>query len=171
MEDDIQDLKSKREQGSGIDEETIREAEERTRRRKYLIVSGAQESGTGTLEERKQHDRELVKDLFREIGVHDFHPEGIHRIGPIQSAKPRLLRFKCSDQEERSECLRKSKLLRNSPKFAGVYVNPDYTKAQRTKNIELRKELKARRNAGEKVVIRHGCIINPGYNQGFHQRF
>ena len=49
--------------------------------------------------------------------------------------------------------------MKNIPKFQGVYVNPDLTAAQRKRDVELRRELRARREAGEKVKISQGRIV------------
>ena len=50
--------------------------------------------------------------------------------------------------------LRESKKLSRSPEFKGVYIKLDQTAAQRKRGAELRKELKTRREMGERVRIR-----------------
>ena len=60
LERDIQDIKSKQVWGLAPEEEIFHEAEERIKRRKYLIVSGAQEKASETVEERWQYDREIL---------------------------------------------------------------------------------------------------------------
>jgi len=141
------------------EEDMIHEAEDRFRRRKYLIVSGVQEQTTGTVDERREKDEEYIKDIAKEMGIDDFEPEEVFRIGIIRNSKPRLIRFKCSEIKEKYSFLRESRMLRNVPRFQGVYINPDLTAAQRKRDAELRKELKARREAGEKVKIRQGRIV------------
>ena len=57
--------------------------------------------------------------------------------------------------------LRRAKELRNTSEHRGrVYVNPDQTKRQRELSKALRNELRARRDLGEDVVIRHGKIVS-----------
>lgn len=154
-------------------EDMFQEIEERTRRRKFLIVSGVEELTSGTVFERKKHDTEFLRKLSEEIGVEDFDPKDVRRIGQIGGTRPRLLRFKCSEMEEKRTFLRQAKTLRNSSVFRGIYINPDLTKNQRIKGAELRAELKRRRNEGENVVIHRGrTIINADENQlDFRFRF
>ena len=154
-------------------EDMFQEIEERARRRKYLIVSGVQELISGTLDERKRHDTEFIQKLSKEMGVEDFEPEDVRRIGQIGGTRPRLLRFKCGMLEKKRTFLRQAKTLRKSPAFERIYVNPDLTKNQRIKEAELRAELKRRRGAGENVFIRRGCLVvkTDEEDQGFHSRF
>lgn len=148
-------------------EDMIYEAEERFKRRKFLIISGAQERCDGSVEERKKHDEEYIAELCNQIGIKDFKPEETFRIGPIRDSKKRLLRFKCSNEKDKRTILQRSRNLRNFPKFEGVFINPDLTRNQRRKNAELRQELRMRRNAGENVAIRRGCVINLDQDQDF----
>ena len=141
------------------EEDIIHEAEERFKRRKNLIISGAPEQTAGTVEERREKDEEYIEDMAKEMGMERFEPENVSRIGAIRNSKPRLIRFKCSDPREKYTLLRESKKLKNVPKFQGVYVNPDLTAAQRKRDVELRRELRARREAGEKVKISQGRIV------------
>ena len=114
-----------------------------------------------------------VQKLSKEMGVEDFKPEDVRRIGQIGGTRPRLLRFKCGMLEKKRTFLRQAKTLRKSPAFERIYVNPDLTKNQRIKEAELRAELKRRRGAGENVFIRRGCLVvkTDEEDQGFHSRF
>jgi len=149
-------------------DELIQETEERLKRRKYLIVSGVAEQASGTVEERKQKDTEFIKVMSQSIGVNDFSPEEVCRVGKISLNRPRLLRFKCSTQEEKQTLLRESRKLKKIPSLSGVFINPDQTLTQRKRSLEIRKELRARREAGENVVVRNGSVVNMAQSQHFH---
>ena len=159
----VQDKCIKLEEEMRNDDEAIfREFEERHRRRKYLIISGLRES-SGSLEERRESDRDAVKELADEIGVKDLDllTNQVSRIGPLNtsSSRPRLLRVKCDTMEDKFSMLRLSKKLRNCEEYQGIYVNLDLTLKQRELGKIQRQELKRRREAGEDVVIRRGQII------------
>ena len=59
----------------------------------------------------------------------------------------------------RPAILRKSKELRTNTNYRSIYINPGFTFAQRVQNAELRKELRRRKEGGEKVHIRRGAIV------------
>ena len=147
-------------EGASSDEELIREAMERHRRRKYLIVSGLSESSHGSVEQRRLDDTEKIRVLASTLGIEDFSLDEVSRLGRISEAKGRLLRFKCAFVDDKLSLLRSSKELRNHAQYDGVFINPDLTLMQRKINRQLRSELKRRREAGENVVIRHGRIID-----------
>ena len=65
-------------------------------------------------------------------------------------------------------CLSAAKQLRHSQNFKNVFINPDLTKAEREKNKLLRSEVKRRRDAGEKVFLRGGQIIEVQERRNFH---
>ena len=139
-------------------EEVVTEAMERQRRRKCLIVSGLPEHTQGSAVERRAHDIESLKSLAAEAGVDNLEPEEVVRIGRITSSRPRLLRFKCKTVNEKFTLLKKSMNLRHNSTFSRVFINPDMTRFQRETNKKLRKELRSRREAGEKVLIHRGRI-------------
>ena len=147
----------------------MNEVEDRERRRPNLIVAGLQEKENGTLEERKKWDAEKVDDLIEELC--DFENSvvsSVFRIGKMNSSGPRLLKVICCDVDSKRSILCKSKELRNSTDFKNVYLNPDFTPKQQKENKRLRQELKARRDRGEEVTIRHGQIVEKRSGNHFH---
>lgn len=136
-----------------------REAEERIKKRKYLIVSGLSEPCHASLREREMDDSVAVKEIAHKLGITDFEPKEVHRIGKINQSRPRLLRFKAANLQIKSELLRNSKRLRLDAKFKNVFLDSDTTLIQRTRNRALREEIKSRREAGEDVVIYRGEIV------------
>ena len=150
-----------------ISEDFIWEAEQRYKKRKFVIVSGLSEQRTGSVEERKAFDLQAINTLTSAIGLESFNPRYLSRLGRIDPTKPRLLRFKCNSAEERATLLRKSRELRDYDSYKHVYLNPDQTKSQREKSRLLRLELKKRREDGESVMIRHGKIVSKQMSQNF----
>lgn len=147
-----------------LEENVIREAEERHKRRKYVIISGLQEPSTGSPEERRLEDEKSVLKLAKKIGVENLEVGNASRLGSLKAQKPRLLRLKCSTFPMKTSLLRAARNLRREKDYENVFINPDLTKLQRENDKMLRTELKARRRAGEQVVIRSGRIVNPDIN-------
>ena len=152
-------------------EEILNEVEDRHAKRKFLIISGLPECKTGSPSERRFQDAETISELIADIGIDQFVPEKVARIGPLNQGKPRLLRFKCSDTSEKFSILRHAKNLRNNVKFPNIYINPDLTYIQRQRNKALREELKRRREAGENVRIRRGVVVESDSILNFHLGF
>lgn len=172
LEERFQTLESKllnqNDKGALDIEDMMHEAEERYRRRKYLIVSGIPEPSTGNIGERADADEKYINQIAVHLEVDDdFEPTECSRIGKIDPERPRLLRFKCDTMETKKEILKKAKNLRRSNDYKNVYINADETYIQRKHGRELRVEVKKRREAGEKVVIRRGRIINDSDLQHF----
>ena len=94
-------------------------------------------------------------------------PTECSQVGKINSARPRLLRFKCETIETKKEFLKNAKKLRSSNDYKYVYINADETYFQRKRKRELRAKMKRRREAGEKVIIRRGRIIQESDLQNF----
>jgi len=148
-------------------EEMLREVEERHRRRKYLVISGIPEQVTGSVEERREADIKAIEDVSRFLGFKDLVPMECSRIGNIRQARHRLLRFKCKTEDKKRSFLSAARNLRSSPDYKNVFVNPDETFVQRKRGREMRQELRRRREAGERVIIRRGQIIEEPRKQNF----
>ena len=148
-----------------LSESVMNEISLRHRKRDFLIVTGLSESTSGSLEERKRHDSNLIDEIVTVLKCDDFKPEDVTRIGKISSTRPRLLRLKCTDSNARKILLVKSKELTRSQKFKQVYINPDLTHSQRERNRELREELKRRREQGENVKIRYNKVVDANVNK------
>lgn len=150
-------------------EDLCREAAERLHRRKYLIMSGIPEQTNGSAEQRREADSSAIVEVAAAVGVSDFDPTEVSRIGKPRTSGPRLLRFKCSDNEDRMTLLRKSRDLRTHSSFCNTFINPDQTRLQRENSKALRTELKHRRDNGEDVCIKYGKIVARSSNaQNFH---
>ena len=153
-------------------DEFCSEAALRHQKRKYLVMTGLSEQTTGTVKEREEMDRRLIEEITKSIGVENFLPTHVSRIGGLSGPKARLLRFKCNNESEKFNILRKARGLKNHTRFSGVYINPDLTYEQRRNSRKLRNELKERRLAGENVSIRKGRLVKVNDNgQNFQRDF
>ena len=146
----------------------LAEIENRDRRKPNLIISGIQEKEDGSADERKRWDLSRVKALFSALGSFtDDIISNMHRIGRVNSSKPRLLKIVCKDTDSKRSLLFKAKNLRKVHEFKNIYINPDLTPVQQAQNRQLREELSLRRNLGEEVMIQHGKIVQMSSKQNF----
>ena len=147
----------------------LAEFEDRDRRKANLILSGLPEKEDGTLEQRKEKDLSTVKALFSALDSSKVDAvSAVFRIGKLTSSRPRLLKVICRNTESKRALLSKSKDLRNMDQYKNVYMNPDMTPLQQAQNKKLREELRAKRNLGEDVTIRHGKVVTKNSAQNFH---
>ena len=156
LQKDYNELKKSKE----VDIEMMcQEAEERIKRRKFLIISGLKENSTASVKDRVRTDTEVIKEIAQCIGVTNFEPSEVSRIGKTGQSRPRLLRFKCSNLQDRSMLLRQSRMLRTHAMYGQVFVNPDLTLVQRLRNKDLREQLRQKRDAGGDFVIYRDQIV------------
>ena len=114
-----------------------------------------------TVEEKKQDDIERLKDLIKEKNPDLVNEEMLEptRLGKI-GEKPRLLRIKVKSTDTKLEFVKLRLNAEDTPPEERVYINPDYTPAEREKNKAMRKELKERIARGERDIgIRNGKIV------------
>ncbi len=79
----------------------------------------------------------------------------------------RLIKLEVASENIKRNLLRAAKRLKNSPEFANVYISPDLTPQQQSKQKQLQQQLKAMREDGEDVVIRGGRIQPRYQNPNF----
>ena len=113
---------------SELSEDVYHEAEERYKRRKYLVVSGLQEPCSGSPEGRRLEDQKNIETLAHVVGVKNLQIRDIVRIGSMSQRRPRLVRFKCSSIDTKISLLRASRNLKRHVEFEKVFINPDLTK-------------------------------------------
>lgn len=148
------------------------EVEQRSNRMQNLVISGVTELGSGTIDERKEHDlNELIKVLDEMEINYDKDDFRVSRIGKPFKDKPRLLKVVCPDSQMKQDILRKSKMLRTSSSFKGVYVNQDLTPIQQCEFKRLRMKLKELRDKGEDVIIFRNKIVKRDNTKDFRQGF
>ena len=158
LENDVFFLKADRQK---LLHNAVAELEERQRRSLNVMISGTPESISESAEERKLHDLNAAKQIFRTLGQSsdsDIHE--VRRMGRVNVEGKRLLRVRCENADIRAKILRNASELRHQAKFRGVFVNQDRTPSQQGEYKALRSELLSRRRRGEDVKIHGGRIIS-----------
>ena len=142
-----------------IASETCDEIQQRLHRCKNVIISGLPGPLTGSVEERKSHDSNAVKNLLEAIEEDDSEILAMHRIGRPSNDGKTLLKVEFSSEEVKRKVLRKAKSLRQKEEFKFVYVNPDRTRLQQNEFKILRHQLKTRKESGEDVIIFKNKVV------------
>lgn len=139
--------------------EITHEVEERERRKLNVIVSGLPE--LSALEDEDDEDDEgRCTEMLRTLNISNADSVTVHRIGKTgQNNRPRLLKIKCTDIEQKISILRKARELRPHQKYKDVFINPDRTVMQREIHKELLREVVHRRGQGEDVVIFRDKVV------------
>ena len=146
---------------------TINEIYDRQRQQNNVIISGVQEKAAGSLDERCEHDTQIVRSIFKFLDkAKEVDVRNAQRIGRLDLDRPRLLKVELSSFYDRNAILKNAKSLRRSS-WDSVFINPDYTEMERVQNRKLREELKRRRNSGEDVVLYRGRIVRKGSASNF----
>ena len=137
-------------------EDLIGEIEERHRKKKNLLLVGLKPEADMKVQ---------VANFISAHLVPNFPEDKIDKVWQIQGTQNKpdrpLITVRFNKFEDRNIVLRNSGKLRKSDKqeVKSVYVNPDYTFAQRKKLRELRQELTAKRVEGIELVIRDFKLI------------
>lgn len=142
--------------------EAYDELQQRLKRRRNLIISGVPEHDDGSVQERQERDKEFVESLLQRLKMDPGNCREIYvsRIGKIRSTSSRLIRVVFTQDESASQVLQSAKSLRLYDEYKNVFINPDRTPSQQQHFSELRRELKARKEKGEDVVIFRGKVTN-----------
>ena len=140
--------------------EILDEVEDREKRRNNVIVFGVEEREQGSLEERREHDIDVVNEVLDSLGFGDVVLNNVHRLGRTSSGKFRPLKVPLVNYSVKASVLQKSRLLKQNDKFKNVYITNDRTKLQQSEWSELRAERDRRKQDGEDVVIYNGKVCS-----------
>jgi hypothetical protein len=135
----------------------VQESVQQDKRKLNVIIRNFPES---------PEDTKSVEELVRDKLKVNAQISGVERIGnkPAQGDKPRMTRVTVKEISSKWEILRKAKLLASDmdPSIRSTYIGADLTREQRSREYELRTELKRRRGLGEDLVISKGVIVPRG---------
>ena len=140
-------------------QEQVFEAMEREKRRLNIVIMGVKE---GT----EDKDKEMVMELMKVLGLEDADEvQVMGRIGKV-GVKPRLIRIKLVNWENRRKVMLRAKQLKDSLGFEHVYICPDLTRKQQEEDKKLRDQVKEFRGKGkhDRVKISRGQVV--GYVGG-----
>ena len=134
----------------------VDELADRESRKCNLIVYNLSESSTPNAEADKSLFTRLCSSLSLQV-----HITAVTRLGKKELSKTRPLRVCLDNEATKRRILSRSSQLKSKPDWENVYVNPDMTLAERNANRLLRKELRERKNRGEKnLIIRRNKIVS-----------
>ena len=144
-------------------EEKFKEREERQKRELNLIVVGLPESNKTESVERQADDLKRVQTMVDKIcpDLKEKVEEPV-RLGKVGGSRPRMLRIKVKSLGDKREIMRNAYKINKDVKDQKnrMYINPDYTPAEREKQKELRAEIKRRTQEGERdLKIRGDKIV------------
>ena len=126
------------------------------------------ESTEENLPDRRRDDTRRIEDIILNgVGVEGVKISKLVRLGgrgQNQQDKPRLVMATLEQPDRRRAVLASACLLRHTDDWRRIYISPDLTPAERANEKSLRDELRARREAGEKNIIRRGqqLVTVPG---------
>lgn len=145
-----------------VEKEFLQDLHETEDRKDNIMIFGLEESGSSTPSAGKKDDLSAINCLSSQLGIHHFEVSNFFRLGRA-SNKPRPLKITCKDKHQRSCLLRsahKIPQLDAALGFGRVFIKPDLSPKEQEADRQLRKEFFRRREAGEHVAIRRGCIID-----------
>ena len=88
-------------------QEIMDEIEQRNHRRTNVIVRGIPELNSGTIDERKEHDEEQVKEIISKLKLQHIDVNSTTRIGKIRGVD-RPMRVRLNDDTAKTKIDRKS---------------------------------------------------------------
>lgn len=134
------------------------EEEDKYRRRVNVIIHGMSEPKSPDVQKRKQEDADKLQLLLHKLSCDDVSVEEFVRLGAPptgEDKKSRSVRVTFSSEETRNRVLKRSKNLRNMEEleWTRVFIHQDFTPKERELRKELLKQLKHRKENGEKDLI------------------
>jgi hypothetical protein len=133
-------------------EKQLQELEDRERRKSNLVVFNIPELGTGTVDDRRQHDVEELKTILRELNVETVLTNPV-RLGPKKEDMkyPRPLRITVEKETVKWHILKEAKNLKNAgeEKVRTVFFKRDMTLLERQADMDLLKALREKREEEE----------------------
>jgi hypothetical protein len=146
-------------------EDTLRELQDRDRRKGNIIVFGVGESSNEDSAVRLEHDFKAVQDLGKAVDIENIEVDRIYRLGTVNSENKfflaRPMKVVLKQHSAKGQILRQSKTLRDKGgKWKDWYVKPDRTPKAREGTRALLAEIETRRAQGEQDLgIRYGQIV------------
>lgn len=127
-----------------INEQLIREVQERNEREKNIIIVGIPEQSSANVDERISKDEAEVMNITSSMGKKLPKPVKVFRIGKYTAGKNRRIKV-CYDTPNTAK-----QLLRNRDKLpSNIKIFSDQTPAQQKYLKDLKEELVSRQNNGE----------------------
>lgn len=130
------------------------------KRDKNVIIIGIPNSNDHDPTIRKQHDEDIVKELFSELSIDPNKIKRVHRFknkDELNNSKSTPLLIELPDSSDKLYVLKSAKQLKNSNNFKSFYINPDQSESERI----LTKELVHKRNKLNEELNAKGDLNKP----------
>ena len=137
------------------------EQEDKRQRENKMIFFGIKEDGNLEAKQRAAEDRVMLIELF-EIMKTKEEILSITRLGRKKEGSCRPVLVEVQNEKMKWNIIGRAKLLRESKKGEGIYITPDLTVQERKDALELRNELKNKREESKKNEDGRGWIIKKG---------
>ena len=157
QQDEIDVLRERLSSGSCEVNEVLTECEMRRERECNVVITGLQESDSGSLSSRKDYDGVQLRDMLSQLEECDIEVGDIRRLGRTTGKRPLLVKLRSAKQK--FKLLGKARLLRKCEQFKAVFINPDLTPRQQTERRRLLEELKRWQGEGKDVVLYRNKIV------------
>lgn len=155
-----------------IPKESTEDILQKERRKYNIVVHNLPEPQGNTRKEVVTKDCETVMVMCRDVMHLNTRITSSYRVGQRQQGKARLLIATLDSEATKWDIIRSAPLLQDSPRWEGIYINPDLTPAEREAAKVLREKLSTRRKNGEKdLVIRNKkIVVSPGADERYQER-
>ena len=133
---------------------------DKERRKNNLVVHNLPESVGDSQANRFSKDIKCFQEMAKEVFKINVSISRSFRVGRANGDRDRLLIVTLDTPGAKHDILRVAPDLRNTEKWANIYITPDLTHTERVAARKVREELAARRKAGElNLTIRKGKIV------------
>lgn len=135
-------------------EEIIQEVIERDRRKTNVMVFGVSEAVNLSRAEQRSADTEVLRNIFGSIDfrIGDLIPLRLGKYDPSKISPKRPIKLCFSSEGDVVALLKKSKSLKQSKDFSGVFISRDRTPFQQKLYGSVRDELRDRKSKGENNI-------------------
>lgn len=141
--------------GKKMLQQEVREASEQMQRETNVIAKGIEEGEEGK-------DQETVEEILKAMDMEQTEIVKMERIGTKQEGKKRPIKISLKSKKVVLDVLKNKIKLQNQNKTKLIFIEKDLTRKEREISWKLRKELKEKREKGERCYIIDGEIVSKG---------
>ena len=162
IQDEMVNLKNRVDSSiRNFENEFLNDLRENEQRKDNVMIFGLKESEASSPSSCADDDIARITHLSSNLGVPDLQIGSCFRLGR-RSSRPRPIKLVCRSSKQRADLLQsvyQIPKLESNLGFRRIFIKPDLSPKEQEADRRLRKELKTRREKGERVLIRNGCIV------------
>ena len=144
-----------------FEKDILNDLRETENRKNNVMIFGLKESNASSPSDCTDDDIARITHLSSELGVTNLQIGNCFRLGR-RSTRPRPIKVTCQNSKQRADLLRSAyniPRLESNLEFKKIFIKPDLSPKEQEIDRQLRRELKRRREMGERIVIRNGRIV------------